>query len=441
MSTEPHSPEQHRKVRPWVWMFLNVPFGVTSGFVAVMIGSLLKDQGAPDSVLASLVALNLLPHTWKFFWAPIADATLTRKRWYVLGNVASCATILSLAFIPIKTGNVNVIEWLIFLNSLAITFVGMSVEGLMAHATTEADRGRAAGWFQAGNLGGSGVGGGVGLILAEHISSRFALIAIGVTLGACTLFLFFVPEAPRLIAEGVTKVGSLGQRFTKGIARLGRMLWEVVRELWSMIATRRGIVAIALCFMPIGSAAAVGIFAGDISTQWHASPDLVAWMVGIFGGLASAIGCFVGGLASDKLGRRLAYALAGVLMALIAVGMAVSPRTPTMFAIWSLLYQWGGGVAYGAFTGFVLDVIGKGAAATKYNMLASLSNMPIRWITQIDGWASVKYGPAIMLFVDAGTEIAGICIFILVLAIVRPGKEKLPVSEPEPADLPQAKVV
>jgi hypothetical protein len=110
--------------------------------------------------------------------------------------------------------------------------------------------------------------------------------------------------------------------------------------------------------------------------------------------------------------------------------MAVAPQNPTHYAIWSLAYQFGAGIAYGTFTGFVLEVIGKGAAATKYNLLASLSNIPITYMTKVDGWASVKYGPANMLFVDAGSEIIGIAVFVLVLLIVRPDKERLPDEVP-----------
>jgi MFS family permease len=172
---------------------------------------------------------------------------------------------------------------------------------------------------------------------------------------------------------------------------------------------------------------------------WGASDDLIAWTTGLWGGVAGAIGCFIGGIASDKIGRRLSYALAGVLMALIAVAMAVAPKDPTNYAIWSLTYSFGAGVAYGTFTGFVLEVIGKGAAATKYNALASLSNIPIAYMTKVDGWASTQYGPVTMLYVDAGSEIAGIAIFVLVLLIVRPDKERLPKAE-KPT-VPEARIV
>ena len=44
-------------------------------------------------------------------------------------------------------------------------------------------------------------------------------------------------------------------------------------------------------------------------------------------------------------------------------------------------------------------------------------------------------------FADAGSEIIGIVVFLIVVAIVRPGKERLPQAEPKPAPLPEARVV
>src|SRR5207237_203856 len=59
---------------------------------------------------------------------------------------------------------------IVLISNMAVTFNSMSVESLMAHATPDGEKGRAAGWFQAGNLGGYGLGGGVGLWLAERVA-------------------------------------------------------------------------------------------------------------------------------------------------------------------------------------------------------------------------------------------------------------------------------
>jgi MFS family permease len=351
-------------------------------------------------------------------------------------------TILGLAFVPIEKGNLGVIEWLVFLNSLAITFVGMSVEGLMAHATPPEERGRAAGMFQAGNVGGAGFGGGLGLFIAENVSSQVAFIVIAIVLFACQFALRLVPEAPKLAVAAAAHA----EAAVRGMAHrarevLGRLL-EVFKELWQMVWSRRGIVALTLVFVPIGSAAAQNIFAGQIATDWGASAELVATTSGLAAGVAATLGCLFGGWLSDKAGRRLAYMIGGAILAAIAVGMALSPKNPTTYAVFTLAYQAGGGIAYGAFTGFVLEVIGKGAAATKYNLLASLSNVPILYMTKVDGWISTDHGPVSMLWTDAASEIAGIVVFLLVVAIVRPGKEKLPEEKPaEPAPLPEARVV
>lgn len=413
-------------VKPWFWGILNLPFGATSGFVGVMLAYILKDKGgAGDDVLATLGALTLFPNTWKFAWAPIADSTLTRKRWYVLANVASCAVLGVLAFVPIDLEHLGLIEALVVINSFAITFLGMAVEGLMAHATPPEERGRAAGWFQAGNLGGGGLGGFVGLLIAEHVSTQVAFITLAVVLFSCTFALRFVPEAPRLMEIIVEKVNLLS-RVGAAFMTFLRMLVQVGKDVLAMLANRRGIVAVALVFLPIGSAALSYLFSGSISTESKANAEVVATTTGLLGGLVSAAGCLVGGVFSDRAGRRRAYLLSGVIMAVIAGVWAAVPKDVTTFTILVLLYQFGSGIAYGCFTGFVLEVIGSGAAATKYNILASLSNIPILYMTKLNGWASHTHGVNSMLLVDAGSEIAGILVFLLVLAIVRPGRETRP---------------
>ncbi len=422
----------HRRVPAPLWALLNLPFGATSGFVSVMLGFILKQQGQSDSVIASVVALNLLPHTWKVLWAPIADSTMTRKRWYVIANVVSCVTILGLAFVPITTGNLSVIEVMVFVNSVAITLVGMSVEGLMAHATPPELRGRTGGWFQVGNLGGAGLGGGLGLMLAEEVSTKFAFCVIAAVLFSCTFVLRLVPEAPK-VKEDPTAAAKAESHWW------ARMV-EVFKEVFAMLRTRRGLVAIALVFLPIGSAAAAGIFSGRVATDWGASAKLVASTSGWMAGIIAAVGCLVGGVLSDKIGRRVSYMLSGFILAVIAVGMTFAPKGPLTFAIFTLAYQFGGGIAYGTFTGFVLEVIGKGAAATKYNALASLSNIPILYMTKVLGSVSTDHGPVRMLHADAASEILGILVFLVVVAIIRPDKERLPDAPAEPV-LPVAKVV
>ena len=74
--------------------------------------------------------------------------------------------------------------------------------------------------------------------------------------------------------------------------------------------------------------------------------------------------------------RKFAYALFGVFLSAAALGMAVAARSEAMFIVFTLLYAFVQGFNYASFCAVVLEAIGRGAAATKYNLYASLSNMP-----------------------------------------------------------------
>src|SRR5690242_16219977 len=94
--------------------------------------------------------------------------------------------------------------------------------------------------------------------------------------------------------------------------------------------------------------------------------------------------------------------------------MAVAPRTQNMFVVFTLLYAALLGGAYAAFSAVTLEAIGRGAAATKYNLLASLSNVPIAYMTVIDGWAQTHYGSGGMLVAEAVIGVAAIAFFAVV---------------------------
>jgi PAT family beta-lactamase induction signal transducer AmpG len=94
--------------------------------------------------------------------------------------------------------------------------------------------------------------------------------------------------------------------------------------------------------------------------------------------------------------------------------MAFCPHTQLMYIIWTSVYSLSNGLAYAGFTAFVLDAIGKGAAATKYNVYAGLSNTPIYFMTLIEGWAHSRWGAAGMLNTEAAVAAVAIVLFFVV---------------------------
>jgi MFS family permease len=389
-----------RGPNPFYYFILFVPFGATSGFVSVALAQVARDNGISVSAVAGLVALTLLPQWCKVLWAPLTDAVWTRKRWYVTGTAVCALTVTAVGFVPIREGGLRILGVLILINSLASTFVGMSVEAIMAHATPDAERGRAGGWSQAGNLGGSGIGGGIGLWLLLHMPAPWmATSLLGLALFACVAALVPLPEPAR--QEG----------------RFGAQLMRVVRDFWDVVWSRNGALAVALCFLPMGAGAASGLFTA-VAKEWRASAELVEWTNGWGSGLVMIFGCLLGGRISDAMNRKAAYALVGGILALFAAAMSLLPQTPVTYGALCLGYSLVTGACYGAFTGFVLEVIGAGAAATKYNTFASLSNFPIWYMTQVDGWAADKMGAPKMLLVDATAGAVGIVVLLGVVGLV-----------------------
>jgi MFS family permease len=155
-----------------------------------------------------------------------------------------------------------------------------------------------------------------------------------------------------------------------------------------------------------------------VAGDWNATADTVALVTGVLGGVLSGAGCLLGGWICDRMDRKAGYVLYGVLQATCAVGMAFAPRSQPMYIFWTCLYAVITGLTYAGFTAFVLEAIGTGAAATKYNVFASLSNAPIYYMTLVDGWAYARRGAVGMLNTEAAICILGLLLFIAMVAVV-----------------------
>jgi PAT family beta-lactamase induction signal transducer AmpG len=383
---------------PVVFLFLILPFGVMQGYLSVTLGYQLAKAGVGTGAIAALIAVGYIPHTWKFLWAPIADMTLSRKLWYVLAAVVSAAGIFAMGALPADAASLPWLSAIVLVANLAVTFLAMAVESLMAYAAPDGEKGRAGGWFQAGNLGGAGLGGGAGLWLAERVANPLlpgAALAAACLL--CCLMLVFIRE-PQPMPRDATYL---------------RTLKVVLRDLWSVARSRPGFLALLICFLPIGSGAASNLFSATAG-DWQASADAVALVNGIGGGMAAALGCIAGGYLCDRIDRKKAYYLYGILMALCAVAMAGAPRNELAYGVFCLVYWFISGLAYAAFSAVVLEAIGLGAAATKYSLFASLSNMPIQYMTLVDGWAHTRWGTGGMLLTEALIGVVAVLIFLAV---------------------------
>ena len=280
----------------------------------------------------------------------------------------------------------------------------MSSEIFLTQCVAANMQGRASGWAQAGNLGGAGVGGGLGLLLAEHVAQPWVSGAVLAAICfACWGCVRFVPRAQR------------GRR-TQAMDATHTYLAElrgVVRDVWDVARSRIGTRALILMLLPISSGAVAW---SAIAGEWRADANLVAVVNGVVGGLASAAGALVGGYVCDRMRPQRAYCLFGLVVGAIAVAMAWAPRSPAMFVVFTLAYNAVVGCGYAAYSAIVLEAIGRRSAATNFSLMASLANVPVAAMTSFDGWVHDRFGTDAMLYGELAlpaATIAGFAVFVL----------------------------
>ena len=185
----------------------------------------------------------------------------------------------------------------------------------------------------------------------------------------------------------------------------------LLRDLWLVLRARSGYLALLIVFLPIGTGAASNYWSA-VADDWHASASTVALVNGALGGLAAALGCLGGGYLADFLNRRFAYLGYGVLLALCGLAMALCPHTEGAYVTFTLVYSVISGMCFAAFSAVTLEAIGLGAAATKYNLYASLSNIPIAYMTALEGTARDRWGTNGFLYFEAIMTVVSVVVFV-----------------------------
>ena len=408
-ATSPSANARPHATHPFLFLVLFIPFGAVPGFLTVALAYELKKKGIDTGDIAIVVGLSYICLLLKWLWAPLVDTLFTRKIWYV-GSTLLCGLGLWLAGHAAMGPHPSLVlisAWLTVSNFTS-TLLAMAVESLMAATVPDDQRGSAGGWSQAGNLGGQGLGGGLALWLIESCGFTEAQsgAALGLLCALCCLTLrWIVDTKPLLKVEGhVEAAGHLG---------ISANLQAIGGDLWDLLRSRVGILALMICLLPIGSGAAQNLWS-PIADEWHASADVVAFVTGAMSGVISAFGCLAGGWLCDRLDRRSAYCLFGFLLAVAAVGMALCPRTSNQYIFWTSAYAFAVGLCYAAYCAVVLEAIGQTAAATKFSFLSAVSNSPLMLMTFVDGAANTRWGTNGMLWTDALCGVAGIVAFALV---------------------------
>jgi MFS transporter, PAT family, beta-lactamase induction signal transducer AmpG len=392
--------EQDSFARPYYFFFLMFPGSLSEGFVVVTLPYLLTHKGFSVAQTAAIVAIGLSTNILRFIWAPLVDLTLSLRRWYWLGVAASTGMLLLLCLVPLTPKDAVFLTVIVVISQVAGRFSLLPIGGFMAHRVRVDQRGRAAGWYQAGGLGAVGLGGGAGLWLATHYNPATAGVGLGVVSLLCALTVLSFRDVRH----------EERKHFFREIAGMAR-------DVFSMVKVPVVLFVIILLMLPIGTGAAANLWSA-IAGDWKTNADTVALVTGLLSGLAGALGSLLGGFIADRWGNWIAYLGSGTICALITILMAVSPFKPEMYIVYVLAYAFGLGMLNAAFSSLILYAIGKKNATTKYTLLTSLGNIPVVYMTALDGWSHDRHNSVYMLVFEAVIGIIFVLISTTVLRIM-----------------------
>lgn len=395
---------------PFTFFFLVLPYGISGGFVSITLPFFLTNAGFSVAAAGAIVAVGVSANLWLFLWGPLADLTFTPKRWYLIGLTTGAVGIFALSLIPFQQSAATILTITVFVSQIATTLVILPVGGLMAHTVPDDKKGRAAGWYQAGNLGGNGVGGGAGVWLGAHLSKQWAGSVLALAMLLAAFALYFASDV---------RIVSPGESVRARLRLLGR-------DLLAMLRLAIPLLTLVLVASPIGAGAMNNLWSA-VASDWRAGADMVALVTGVLNGIVAALGCIVGGWVVDRLGRWWAYFGFGIALAFVAIVIAALARTPLIYEVGVLVYAFFVGAGYAAFSAMVIHAIGRGVASTKYAFCQSLGNLPVVYMTALNGYVHDRYGTSWMLMNEALVAIACVILGLLVLQkIMKPTRDLQP---------------
>lgn len=402
----------HKPTAPWLFALLDLPFAAGVGYLQIAVPFWLSQRGVPLQDIATLAATGYIPHAYKIAWIPLLDIFGSRKQWFAAMGASICALLFAASLIPDPKSSLPLLTILMLLAQACSATLSSALDSLMATTTAEHDKARAGGWKMAGNVGGTAVLGTMPLWLSKLVSQEISGMMLAAIVAATTALIVFVhePQKPK----------SHESRWLQTKQTLGA-LWVDASQL---VRSRQGWTGLLICAAPVGCGALSNLFSG-MAQSFSASDTRVELVNGLFGGLCSAAGSIVGGYLADRMNRRVAYLLSGVLIALVALAMAFSPTNEATYTYGVLAYSFMTGVSFAAFAGMVLELVGSGAGVTtKYALFVATSNQAISYVTWLDGRQDALgpfglYGVRSTLMMDAVTTFVGVVTLSLLFLWLR----------------------
>lgn len=384
-----------RPVPPvWLMGLSNATLGFALGVNFFVVPQLMASAHVPELTIAAITAVANTPGFWFVFFAPILDVRFSR-RWYaallaVMSGGAAATAVLSLR-------HLLVLQIALVVNGASATLSSSALGGWLSNITPDGDKNSLSKWMNIAIFGGTGLIAGVGSEIVNRLPIVSAAFLIGAIFVLPATIFFFIP-AP---GPDSRVTGESFRQFNREVIALLR---------------RREVVIVLLLFLSPCSTFALTNLLGGLGADFHASARAVSLAGGVGAFLPGLLGCSFFPVIAKRLRLRSFYFANGIVGCLFTLSLVILPHTTRTFAMavfGEFLVQ---ALSYAIQLGIVFEAIGPDnpLAATTFAFLTAATNVPMTYLTLIDGRAYSSAGITGMLFVDAGVGILA-CIVAAIL--------------------------
>jgi PAT family beta-lactamase induction signal transducer AmpG len=391
-----------RRSSAWLVGITYLPFGLYSGFIIVSLQLLLTARGLAVDHIALLQLVALLPSYTSFLLTPLADCGLPRRTWAFLfaAIAALCLGGGSLLMDAAVAGHGTPLALTLLVGAFAAQMYSSTMGGMTPNLVDETDTGAVSGWLNVANLGGTGLGGTLGILLVEHMSRTMAATALTAEVFApCMLLLVMTREVrvPRAVGETMRRL---------------------FRDLWQVSKTRAAVIGLIIFVTPSATFAAQNLFSG-LGRDFHASDNAVTWIVGVGVAITCSAGAFAGGWLCDRFDRRMLFVGSGVVAATATLGMAFGAHTAAVFFAGVTLYNLLAGINYAAASAVAFDIMGveNPLSATQYALLMAACDVAISTVIWGDSRGYKAFGARGALVADALFSLVTGAVMLVVIKV------------------------
>jgi PAT family beta-lactamase induction signal transducer AmpG len=411
------------------FFFLYMTEGIPLGFAATAVATQLRRQDVGPAEIGAFVGSFYVPWAFKWAFGPFIDVFASdrlgrRRGWIIVTQVLMALTLMSTMLLKLPEQLALFTLILLVHNSFG-AMQDVAIDALACNTLAEHERGLANGLMFAGAALGSALGGSGVLFLSGYTGFQPTFVFVAGAILAVTLFVVLpmreAPSAPRAIVAGVSRA----------LAAAREMRGFAVESFRSFLGTRGAYLGLAFALLPSGAMCLGLALQSNLAVELGLNDDQVAWL-NLWSSVISASFMVLGGMLSDRLGRRRTLAVYIALMSLPVLYLMTvlqqhgwilpvsqsDPNRPVpagalVVALWvaTLAYAVALGLMYGTRSAIFMDVTNPAVAATQFTAYMALLNLSIAYSATWQGIAIETLGYPTTMLIDAVVGLA--CLALL----------------------------